>query len=207
LLKAYRLAIKLLLAVAVPGALLGWALARPLILILGGAKYLPQGAEILQVMIWYMPLGFINSVTQYVLISLDQQRFLTRAFAIGLAFNLAANLIGLTRYGPMAPAYVTVASELALLIPFYVGIRRHLAPIPWLRLAWTQALSAAPLAALLVLAPARWTPLAIVAGLALYVAGLAVLRTFDAEERQAIGKVLPLERVWHRLRGAVRPAR
>ena len=29
-------------------------------------------------MIWSIPIGFVNSVTQYVLIAVNQQRFLTR---------------------------------------------------------------------------------------------------------------------------------
>ncbi|NLG28673.1 MAG: flippase, partial [Chloroflexi bacterium] len=58
LLRAYRLAIKLLLVVALPSALVGWAAAGPLIQILGGSRYLPQGGQLLKVMVWYMPIGF-----------------------------------------------------------------------------------------------------------------------------------------------------
>ena len=205
LLKAYSLAIKLLLVIALPLALAGWAAARPLIQLLGGAEYLPQGAEILKVMVWYMPVGFINSVTQYVLISLDQQRLLTRAFVIGLTFNLLANLIGLSRYGWMASAYVTVISELVLFVPFYLGVRRHLAPMPWLRLVWTQVLSAAPLALLLILFP-QHRALGLLIGLALYAAGVVLLRTFDADERRALGDVLPVRRLAARLVAKVRGA-
>jgi len=192
--KAYLLALKLLLMVAVPGAWLGWALSKELITLLGGAQYLPYAAQILKVMIWYMPIGFINSVTQYVLIALDQQRFLTRAFAIGLAFNVMANVLLIGRFGFMAAAYVAVASELVLLIPFYVGVRRHLARIPWLELAGKQALCALPLGALLVFLPHRQGLLAIPLGLACYGLGMRVLGVLSAEEREVVGRVLPLHR-------------
>jgi O-antigen/teichoic acid export membrane protein len=203
LLRAYRLSIKLLLIVAVPGALLGWSLSSTLITILGGPQYLPYAARILEVMIWFMPLGFINSVTQYVLIALDQQRFLTRAFAIGLAFNVVANLALISRFGYMASAYVAIASELALLIPFYVGIRRHLAPIPWAQLAWKQALSAAPMVTLVLSLPHRLLPVSVAVGLVCYGCGLAILRVFDAEEQETLGRVLPLGSVRNKLVGLV----
>jgi len=195
LLKAYQLAIKVLLIVAVPGAVLGWGLSRELITVLAGSAYLPQAAHILRVMIWYMPFGFINSVTQYVLIALDQQRFLTRAFVIGLAFNVVANALLITRFGFMAAAYVAVASELALLIPFYVGVRRHLASIPWVRLAWKQGLSAVPLALFLALLPHRWLPISILVGLILYGAGLGLLQVFSREEQEAVQEALNLGRI------------
>jgi len=203
LLRTYRLAAKLLLAFAVPIALVGWALSSELIGVLGGSQYLPQSAEILQVMIWYMPFGFINSVTQYVLIALDQQRYLTRAFVLGLAFNVVGNLLLIPRFGYMASAYVAVASELVLLIPFYAGIRRYLATIPWPQLAWKQALSALPMALLVVLAPPAYRPLTIVPGLVAYAAGFWLLKGFDAQEREVVGRVLPLGGVRRRLRAAV----
>ncbi len=191
LLRTYRLAAKLLLIAAVLGALLGWALARELIAVLGGSQYLPQAAGILRVMIWYMPIGFMNSLTQYVLIALNRQRFLTRAFAIGLAFNVMANVILIRQFGYMAAAYVAVASELALFVPFYVGIRRHLATMPWLRVAWKQGLLALPMVLLVTLLPRRYLGLSVLVGLACYVGGLKVVRMFDERERALIARILP----------------
>ena len=203
LLRAHRLSIKLLLIVAMPGALLGWGLSHEMITVLGGSQYLPYAANILQVMIWYMPFGFINSVTQYVLIALDQQRFLTRAFAIGLGFNVLANLIVITRFGYMAAAYVAILSEMALLIPFYVGIRKHLGPLPWVQLSWKQVASAIPMALLLALLPHRYLLLTLPAGLVLYGVGLLVLRVFDAEEQEVMEQVVSLQRIRRRLRKLV----
>ena len=203
LLKAYLLAIKLLLIIAVPAALLASAFSHELITILGGSQYLPHAADILGVMIWYMPFGFINSVTQYVLIALDQQRFLTRAFAIGLVFNVLANLLLISLYGFMASAYVAVISELVLLVPFYIGIRRHLAPIPWLQLIWKETASALPMAALFIIFPHRHRPLTLLAGIILYLAGLALFHVLDREERETVHKVFPLERLVARVAGVL----
>ena len=195
LLKAYRLAVKLLVIVAVPLSMVGWALSHELITLLGGSQYLPHAARVLRVMIWYMPFGFINSVTQYVLIALNQQRYLTRAFAIGLGFSLLANVIGISRYGYMASAYLAIASEIVLMVPFCLGIWRYLAHMSWPKLVWKQALSAVPMIVLFVWLDGRYRLLALVGGLALYALGLGLFRVFNSEERAAVAQVLPLERL------------
>jgi O-antigen/teichoic acid export membrane protein len=194
LLKAYELAIKLLVMFAIPMGVLISALSTQLVALLGGSQYLPQAADILRVMIWYMPFGFINSVTQYVLIALGQQRYLTRAFAIGLAFNVIANVVLITRVGYMASAWVAIFSELALLIPFYIGVRGSLERIPWVQLLWKPAASAVPMILMFWLLPGRWSLLAIPLGGALYLVLLYALGALNAEERAIAASVLPIKR-------------
>jgi hypothetical protein len=79
-------------------------------------------------LIGFLPLSFVNSVTQYVLIAIDQQRFLTKAFLIGVSFNVVANLLVIPTYSYRGAAVVTILSEFALLIPFYYAVRKHLGP-------------------------------------------------------------------------------
>ena len=69
-------------------------------------------------MIWTIPIGWINSVTNYVIVALDRQRTLTFAFTVGVAFNVIANLIFLPLYSYRAAAVTTIFSELALMIAF-----------------------------------------------------------------------------------------
>ena len=73
--------------VSLPIAVFVTFASTTLIRILGGAAYLPDSATALSIMIWSVPIGFVNSVTQYALIAVNQQRFLTRAFLIGVAFT------------------------------------------------------------------------------------------------------------------------
>lgn len=189
--RAYILALRLLLMISLPIAVLTTFIARPLILILGGEEFLPGSALALQILIWSIPVGFINSVTQYVLIAVDQQRFLTRAFVIGVAFNLIANLIFVPRYSYLAAAVITILSEFALLIPFYYAVRRHVTRVPWPEVIWRPAVAAGVMGISLWLG-SRWTlPGAVVLSAAIYGGVLVTLGTFRQPDMAAVLQQLP----------------
>jgi len=182
LMRAYLLSVRLLVIIALPVAIATTALAEPLVYLLGGSQYLPDSRIALQLMIWSIPLGFINSVTHYVLIALNQQRFLTRAFAIGLAFTVVANLVFIPIYSYRASALIHLFAELALLLPFYYCLRRHLSPVSWGRLLWRPALAAALMGGLLGLWQDTSLLLTVPLGGLIYLLALILLRTFSGEE-------------------------
>jgi len=182
LMRAYLLSVRLLVIVALPIAIFATALAEPLVYLLGGSQYLPHSRIALQLMIWSIPVGFINSVTHYVLIALDQQRFLTKAFAIGLAFTFVANVVFIPIYSYRASALIHLFSELALLLPFYYCLRRHLAPVPWGRLLWRPALAAALMGGLLGLLRDTSLLIAVPLSTLAYCLALILLRAFSEEE-------------------------
>jgi O-antigen/teichoic acid export membrane protein len=189
--RSYTLAIKLLVAVALPLAVVTAFCSQFLVGLLGGAEYLPFGGVALAILIWSIPFGWVNSVTNYLLISLDQQHGLTRAFGISLLFNVAANLLLLPRYGFAAAAAVTIASELFEGVLFYVYLRRSLGPMRWLTIFWRLWAGGLLMAGITYLLW-QWQPLAaLVAGLAAYTALLIVLRPFDAGERDILIAILP----------------
>ena len=191
LLRAYLLSVRLLVILALPIAAVVTILAEPLVYLLGGSQYLPHSRIALQLMIWSIPIGFINSVTNYVLIALNQQRFLTKAFALGLAFTVAANLAFIPLYSYRASALIHLFSELVLLSCFYHSLRRHLAPIPWARLLWRPALATALMVGLMWrLRPAGPLLTVPLGGLA-YLAALILLGAFGGEERALLRELLP----------------
>jgi O-antigen/teichoic acid export membrane protein len=199
LMRAYVLSLRLLLILALPIAAGTPFVARGLILVLGGGDYLPDSMIALQLLIGFLPLSFVNSVTQYVLIAIDQQRFLTRAFLIGVTFNVGANLIAIPLFSYRGAAVVTIFSELALLLPFYYAVRKHLGPLPWLSLVWQPTLASAVMAATLwFLRDAPW-PLLIPVGGAVYALILALIGGFRQPDMDLLAKLLPLDRLRARL--------
>ena len=195
LLRAYILALRLLLLISIPIAVATPFVARELILILGGGEYLPDSMIALQLLIFFFPFSCINQVTQYVLIAIDQQRYLTRAFLVGVTFNIVMNLIFIPAYSYKAAAIITIFSEIALLIPFYYCVRTHLGPVSWLGIAWRPLVSAAAMGILL------WTSrgvshlLTIPLGAIVYASGLVVLGAFRDEDMSIILAHLPLGRL------------
>ncbi|MEP7356470.1 MAG: oligosaccharide flippase family protein, partial [Anaerolineales bacterium] len=189
--RSYTLAIKLLVAVALPLAVVTAFSAQFLVGLLGGAEYLPYGGVALAILIWSIPFGWVNSVTNYLLISLDQQRGLTRAFAVSLVFNVILNLLLLPRFGFAAAAAITIASELFEGGLFYIYLRRSLGPVPWLSLFWRLWAGGGLMALATYLLWPLQPVVALAAGLALYAGCLAVLRPFDDAERAILAGILP----------------
>ncbi len=201
LLRAYVLALRLLFMISIPVAVVTPFIARELILILGGGEYLPDSMIALQLLIFFFPFSCINQVTQYVLIAIDQQRYLTRAFLIGVTFNVVMNLIFIPAYSYKAAAVITIFSEVALMIPFYYCVRKNLGAVPWFSLVWRPALASGAAGAMLWLlrdvTPLLTVPLAA----AIYLAGMALLGAFREQDMNIILAQLPLGRVKAKIAG------
>jgi O-antigen/teichoic acid export membrane protein len=189
--RTFRISLKLLVLVALPIAAGISIIAEPLIGVLGGAEFLPHGAIALRIVIWSIPFGWINSVTNYVLIALGRERVQTRAFLLGVAFNLVANLLFLPRYSYVAAAIITILSEIVLLVIFNHYLRPKMAAVGWLGLLWRPALAGAIMVGLMAVAWLLYPPLSLVAGLVAYPAALYGLRVFGDEERQIVNALLP----------------
>lgn len=189
--RTFRMAIKLLSLVSLPIAAVVTFLAPVMIGILGGDEFLPHGAIALQVVIWSIPFGWLNSVTNYVLISLGQERIMTRAFVIGVGFNLIGNLIVIPYLSYVGAGLTTIASEIILLGLFNYYLVQKMEPVGWLGLIWKLlAITGAMVAAMWLLSPINlW--LAVIVGAAIYPAGLYVLGFFGDEERKILGDILP----------------
>ncbi len=201
LMRAYVLSLRLLLMIALPVTVGTYFIARGLMLLLGGAQYLPDSQIALQLLIWFLPFSFINSVTQYVLIAIDEQRFLTRAFIIGVTFNLVANLIAIPMFGYQGAAVVTVLSELVLLAPFYYSVRKHLGPLPWASLFWRPVVASLAMGSVMWLLRGLWWPLLIPIGGAVYGVVLFLVGGFRQPDMDVIWRLISLGRLRAKLTG------
>jgi O-antigen/teichoic acid export membrane protein len=148
-------------------------------------------------LIFFLPFSFINSVVHYVLIALNEQRFLTRAFLIGLVFNIAANLIAIPALTYRGAALVTVFSEFALLVPFYYALRKHMPPLPILDIFWRPSVAGIAMGAVLYFLIAQNIVVALIVGTMVYGGVLVVTGALGADEWLLVGRLVPkrLERV------------
>ena len=193
--QTYSFGLKLMIALALPIAVGFTVLATPLTLILAGASYLPNGAIALVIMIWSIPFGWMNSLTQYALIALNLQRYITWAFVFAVLFNIITNIIFIPIYGFQAAAVTTIFSEVALLLPFFWLMNRGIGErVNWLNLVWR------PVVATLAMGSVAFALLQINMLLALMLASVAylvvlfALKPLDAHEIAILRPMLP-ERV------------
>lgn len=189
--RTYVMALRVLVMIALPVAVVTTFIARELITLLGGSQYLPHGAIALQIMIWFLPFSFINGVTQYVLIAVDEQRWITKCFLIAAAFNIVANLAFIPPFGYPAAAFITILSELVLFVPFYWGVRQHVGTVPWGEVLLRPTLAA------LVMTATLWAarPVSFLISLPLagvvYLGGLLVLGAITEEDRRVLRRLVP----------------
>jgi O-antigen/teichoic acid export membrane protein len=188
---AYRLGLRLLLQAGLPLAAGVALLSEPIVGLVGGRAYLPDSAIALAILICYLPLSYTNGLTQYVLIAAGRQRLLTKAFVAALVFNVVANVLLIPRYSLVGAAWVTVLSEVVLLVPFRAAARQVAPDVGLLEAA------RAPLLATLLMAPVVWWlrdaihPLAaIVGGGLVYPLALWTRGGIDARQRQVLGALL-----------------
>jgi O-antigen/teichoic acid export membrane protein len=189
--RSYALALKLLTLLTVPLALSITLLSTPLVGALSGRRFLPQGAQILRLLVWSIVFGWLNSLTNYVLIALHRQRYVLIASGARVCFTVAANLLFVARFGYVASAWIIVAGELLLLALFIVDLRRHLGGLPWGRILGRPLLAGVAMGGLAYLLHPVSPVLALVAGLLAYAILLLVLRVLTSEEWALLAPLLP----------------
>jgi O-antigen/teichoic acid export membrane protein len=200
----YAFALKIMLAISVP-IVAGTVWLAPLliaVLTLDAPNYLPDSAVALRILIFFLPLSFVNGLTQYVLIAVDRQRLITRAFGITVLFNLLANLLLIPLIGIYGAALTTILSEIVLMLPFLLWTRREVGEVPLLSIAARPALAGIVLGLLLwLLWPVQegwrngWDAFTLFLGVGIaipvvYIAVLLALRPFTGAETQMLRRVL-----------------
>jgi O-antigen/teichoic acid export membrane protein len=189
--RTFRMSIKIMLLLAFPIAAVTTLLAPLMIGILGGREFLPDGAFALQLVVWSIPIGWMNSVSNYVLVAFGLEKRLTIAFVIGLAFNVIANLIFLPRYSYVAASIITIFSEIVLLILFAYYLRPALPDVGWLKIIKRPLAITAIMLWAMVIGSLISTFMALVFGIGALLVGLWLLRVIGDDEQRIISSLLP----------------
>jgi O-antigen/teichoic acid export membrane protein len=184
------LALRLLFTLAVPIALLFNTTAYFWAGFLGGSAYLPDGAIATQIMILSIPIGWLNSLSQYALIALDLQRRVTWAFLAAVIFNIVGNLMFIPQYGYQAAAVTTILSEGVLCIGFALLLRRGLngVGIDWWGVVRVPLMAGGLMLAVLLSGYAAQPALTLIAACAVYAGTVIALGGFTRAE---IARVVP----------------
>ncbi len=189
--RMYMMSLKLMLLLALPIAAYTTFLAYFLVRLLAGQQYLPNGAIALQIVIWSIPFGWLNSVTNYVLIALGLERMQPRAFAIAVGFNIVTNILLIPRFSFVAASVTTILSEVVLMAVFAFYLRQRMRDVDILSLMWRPWLVTLLMVGGMWLGSQLHVTLGLVAGALIYPAGLFLLRVVGPEERKVLAAILP----------------
>ncbi len=148
------------------------------------------GAPALAILIWYLPLSYVNGVTQYALIALDRPRTITLAFSLAAVFNFAFNLVLIPRFGINVAAAATVLSEVVLYLPLWRKLRAEIEPEPLWRVAWKPCIAALAMMLAMLLCVRVHVLLALVAGPAVFWALLLALGVLRDDDRRLARRIL-----------------
>ena len=191
LLRSYRLSVKLLTILTLPLALCMTLFATPLVGLLSGQRFLPHGASVLRLLVWSIVFGWINSLTNYVLIALHRQRYVLLASAARVVFTVIANMLFVRDFSYLASVWIMIAGEFLLTVLFAVDLRRHLGPVEWGRSMGRPILAGLSMGLVAwVIGPSSGLA-ALLLGWGVYVGVLFLLRVLSPTELKILAPLLP----------------
>jgi O-antigen/teichoic acid export membrane protein/tetratricopeptide (TPR) repeat protein len=97
--------------------------ARPLVVLLFGGDFAPAAGALEVLIIAFVPICFGYVAGSLALVVGRQGRFVLIA-AAGLVFNVVGNVLLVPRYGYLAAAWMTVATEIVVIVPAALTIMR-----------------------------------------------------------------------------------
>jgi len=172
---------KFLLILVLPLILTAFVLARPIVHLLLGEKFL-TAAPLMQVLVLLLGFRFFTILCTKVLNASNQQKRATYASGVALGVNVVLDFLLIWLYGYMGAAFATLISDMILFGVSMVYVKRHVCPFD-LRSIVTKPLGLIVLAGAVAfcLKPVNGA-LAVGLPLALYVSLLFAFKVFEDDE-------------------------
>jgi O-antigen/teichoic acid export membrane protein len=191
--RSYEKSFKYLIILGLPIAVGTTLIAGPIILLIYKSAFTPSIIA-LQILIWSIPIIFVNYIIGTAINSINKQRQMVKSTFIVMAMNIILNLLLLPKYGYIAASVITVLTELASFMFWY-----HILNVNGYKLSLSRILIKPVIASLImglsiVLMNMVGLNLIIVITLAviIYFGVLYILKTFSEEDiglfKQIIGR-------------------
>ena len=121
----YGRSLRLLMIIALPIAVGGWAITPQLVGTLFGTQY-GASAQVLRVIIWVIPFMFASEFLGYVVVISGHEKRVARAIIISSSANVLGNLLLIPHFGLPAAAAMTVLTEVVLVSQYVWMLRPEL---------------------------------------------------------------------------------
>lgn len=179
--RAKSLSIRYTVVLLLPVAAGIHGVAEPVMRLLFGTEFV-EAAPILRVVIWTLVPYGVTKVLASSLFASNRQVIDLNVNLLGLAANLALNLLLIPRYGAVGCAWSTLISMVFFLACQFFFLRREMLPIVRHAALGRPLVAAAILAAFLVLTPHWLLPFRVAGGAFLYVALIFALQVVTVGE-------------------------
>jgi len=140
LITAFNKSARYLLIFTIPIPIVTIFLADKFILLLYGKEFI-NSIIVLQILIWVIPIRFVNDIQGVLLTSIDRQTFRTLSIAITVGIFLALSLFLIPLYGCVGVSIAIVLSESIMFILRHIYICKCLHTLPIYKLIKKAVLS------------------------------------------------------------------
>jgi O-antigen/teichoic acid export membrane protein len=187
---SYQKSFKYLALLSVPVAVGTTVLAPEIVLLIYKNAFTPS-IIILQILIWAIPITFLNYIFGTILPAMNRQNVLLKVTFLSMIFNISLNLVLIPTYSYMGAAVVTVATELFIFILCLIILSRTFSKVR-LQEVFFKPIVASLIMLLFLLYFKTNLFLEIAMGVIIYFVVLIAIRTFKDDDwdilRQIMGR-------------------
>jgi O-antigen/teichoic acid export membrane protein len=189
----YEKSFKYLIMLSLPVAVGVTILAEPIILLIYKSTFLTS-VLIIQILIWTIPITFLNYVFGTIIPAINKQNSLLKITFISMLVNVVLNLIFIPTYSYIGAAVVTIATESVVLILCFHIISRSFYKINIFKILYKPVI-ASGIMALMILTVKTNLFVEIILGIVIYFSALILLKGFDNKDKSIILQMIPVEKL------------
>jgi O-antigen/teichoic acid export membrane protein len=189
----YEKSFKYLMMLSLPVAVGVTILAEPIILLVYKSTFLTS-VLIIQILIWTIPITFLNYVFGTIIPAINKQNSLLKITFISMLVNIVLNLIFIPTYSYIGAAVVTIVTEGVVLILCFYIISKSFYKINIFKILY-KPMIASGIMALMILTVKTNLFVEIILGIIIYFSALILLKAFDNEDKSIIIQMIPIEKL------------
>jgi O-antigen/teichoic acid export membrane protein len=189
LLKSYKLSVKYILIIMLPIAIGITVLSDKIILLIYGIEF-AYSITALQILIWSIVFGAVNSVLLNLLVSIDKQKLNTLSMGTCAIVNVVLNLVLIPMLSYNGAAIATVATNIVLFIASFYFISKHLQVLPMHKIVIKPVISSLSMATFVYYFIDFDTFLLVPLAGIVYLVALLALKTFTKEDWDMVKKIM-----------------
>jgi len=180
-------AFNFLIIIIVPLIVGGYFVGEPLMVAIAGPEFVIAG-DLIKILLLATGAIFIASLFGYVIVALDKQKQMIKFYAINAVLSIAGYIIFISKYGYWGAAWMTVFTELFILVTASYVMYKNIKFLPEIKLLLKSIAAAAVMAIPLYFFPTIHFAILIVGGGLVYFTALYAFKGFDKQTILEIAK-------------------